>query len=376
MMSIAVLQGISAISRVLKDKIMQRLLMQEDTFGLEFLTINNFDVDADKSYLADIIRDGYILQERIIVPPHLIAKAESCCALSINKSKANSPLIFIGHSDLPVQYSAVIARLKKSSAQIEKDDEAIKIIADGINLLFSAPIVCCSDATSHSFFASFEEISKILHAHQMRESAIARTWLFLKNILKDYESLNLARESFFAKWYSPSANHFIPSSTGIQGHIKGDNILTMEFCAFSGRDISIRQILSPLQNEPTAYGKLFSRAVAVYLPHNELVLISGTAAIDKSGTSVHIGNFDLQMTFTLDVVKALLHEAGGTFSNIAQAIIYLKNYKDLSSCIRILDEAGFPRGKVLFLLDVDICRELLLFEIEVMAVISRCAARS
>jgi enamine deaminase RidA (YjgF/YER057c/UK114 family) len=350
---------------------MQRLIMREEVFGLEFLTINNFNTDTDKSFLADIIRDGYILQERIIVPPNLTSGTDSYCAGNIDKSKANSPLIFTGHPDLPVQYSAVIALLKKSSAQIEKDNKAIKIAADGINLLYSAPIVCSSDKNSHSFFASFEEISEILRAHQMRESSIARTWLFLKNILQDYERLNVARERFFAKWYSSSTNHFIPASTGIQGHIMGNNILSMEFCAFSGRNISISQIFSPLQNEPTAYGKLFSRAVAVNFPKNKLVFISGTAAIDKTGTSVHIGNFESQMIFTLDVVKALLHEAGGTFPNMAQAIIYLKNSKDLSSCNRIIDEVGFPREAALFVLDVDVCRENLLFEIEVTAVISR-----
>ena len=123
----------------------------------------------------------------------------------------------------------------------------------------------------------------------MRESALARTWLFINYILEDYEKLNMAREQYFAKWHC-AANQILPASTGIQGRMTGDDALAFEFCAFSGDNVTIKQISSPLQNEPTSYGKLFSRAVAVEFPHSKLLLISGTAAVDKAGSSVYIGN--------------------------------------------------------------------------------------
>lgn len=350
---------------------MQRFIIREDAFDLEFLTIDKLDTGNDCSFWSEIIGDGYVLQQRLIVPPHLAADAEIYDINSIDKSKANLPLIFTGHGDLPVQYSAVVARLKKDSARSEKNNGAIKIVADGIDFLYSAPVFCLPGTTDHSFFASFRKISTILQEHRMQESAIARTWLFLENILRDYEILNDARKRFFDQWYSPDTSRFIPASTGIQGRVTGNNILSIEFCAFSGRNISMNQIFSPLQNEPTTYDKLFSRAVAVNFPRNKLVFISGTAAIDKAGRSVHLGDFESQMIFTLEVLKALLQEAGGTFSNVAQAIIYLKNSNDLSSCKSILDEVGFPRKKALFMPDVDVCREDLLFEIEATAVMSR-----
>lgn len=203
----------------------------------------------------------------------------------------------------------------------------------------------------------------------MQEAAIARTWLFMNNILKDYEKLNTAKEHFFAQWYC-AANHFIPASTGIQGQMNGNEILAVELCAFSRDNITIKQISSPLQNEPTAYGKLFSRAVAVAFPHCKLLFISGTAAIDKTGSSVYIGNFESQMAFTLEIVSAILSQANGSFSNVAQAIVYLKRSKDLNSCLRILEQAGFPRARTIFQLDVDVCRDNLLCEIEVTAVIT------
>jgi len=345
------------------------LILQEDGFCLEFHSISEL-VPLDKFQLlinAVVGDSGYVLQERIIVPPHMLVQENNFSARTISPLRCNQPLIFIGHPDIPIQYASIIARPEKGKSRVEKSDAAIKITANGINLLYSAPIFSKQE-DGHSFISAFDKISQVLQSFQMQESAISRTWLFMNNILKDYEKLNMAREQFFAKWYS-AANHFIPASTGIQGHIIGNEALAIEFCAFFGDNISIKQISSPLQNEPTAYGKLFSRAVAVQFPHCKLLLISGTAAIDKTGSSVYIGNFESQMAFTLKIVSAILSQENGSFSNVAQAIVYLKRSEDVDSCLRILDQAGFPRTRAILQLDVDVCRDNLLCEIEVTAMI-------
>ena len=343
-------------------------ILQEKDFCLEFHSISKLiPLDEFPQQVDAMLGDnGYVLQERIILPPHMIGQANYYSAKSIAPLRCNEPLIFIGHSDFPVQYASIIARSGKGKSKIEKSDTAIKITADGINLLYSAPIFSGEDG--HSFMAAFNKISEVLHSFSMRESAIARTWLFMDNILKDYEKLNTVRKQFFAQWHC--AKNFLPASTGIQGHTIGSEALAVEFCAFSGANITIRQISSPLQNEPTAYGKLFSRAVAVGFPNSKLLFISGTAAIDKTGSSVHVGNFENQMTFTLEVVSAILSQENGSFPNVAQAIVYLKRSADIDSCLRILDRAGFPSDRAIFQVDVDVCRNDLLFEIEVTAVIT------
>jgi len=75
------------------------------------------------------------------------------------------------------------------------------------------------------------------------------------------------------------------------------------------------------------------------------------------------------MTFTIEALSAILRGAGGDFTSVVQAIIYLKRSRDMDSCIRILDEAEFPRARALFHMDVDICRDDLLCEIEVTAIL-------
>jgi enamine deaminase RidA (YjgF/YER057c/UK114 family) len=149
---------------------------------------------------------------------------------------------------------------------------------------------------------------------------------------------------------------------GDAGYVLQEMIILPPYMVGQANNYSAKTV-APLQNEPTDYGKLFSRAVAVGFPQSKLLLISGTAAIDKAGSSVYIGNFKSQMAFTLEVVSAILSQEKGSFSNVAQAIIYLKRSKDRESCLRILDGAGFPRARALFQLDVDICRDNLLCEI-------------
>ena len=347
----------------------QPLVLQEDGFSLEFHVVNDFVHSDNGSFLADAISDGYVLQERIIVPPHLVPNAKSFSASTIAPLRSNPPLILIGHPDLPVQCASVIARPKKGKTRVEKHDKAIKVSAPGMNLLFSAPLFSPSVRTEQSLSLAFREIEKVLCACKMQDAALARTWLFMENILRDYDLLNKARKFFFEKQFS-SVTPFFPASTSIQGHVIGSQFLSIEFCAFSGEALSLSQQPSPLQNEPTTYGKMFSRAVGVRFPKNTLLFISGTASINKTGETLHVGDFEGQMTFTLEVVSNILHQVNGTFSDVAQAIIYLKRSKDFVPCLRLVDKAEFPCAKTMFQIDTPVCRDDLLCEMEVTALLA------
>ena len=345
-----------------------RIIVSEDDFTLEFRTIHHFAPADRETLLQDIIGpDGYVLQEKIILPPRLADQAAGYCAQSVDPSKCNSPLILIGHPDLPVQYSSLIARPKQGRSRAEKRDNAIKVTADEMNLLFSAPLFSGAEKTAGSFSSAFGKVSGVLRNCGMEEASIARTWLYLDDVLNDYHLLNEARESFFARWYSPG-NHFIPASTGIEGHVAGLRPLTIQFGAFSGKRVSIRQQASPLQNEATRYGKLFSRCVVVELPRHQFVYVSGTASIDKAGISVYKDDFDKQLVFTLEVLSAILREVNGSFTNVVQASVFLKKHEDFDVCQRILSRAGFPRSQTLFHLNTPVCRDDLLCEIELTAV--------
>lgn len=344
-------------------------LLQEDDFSLEFRVTSALSTACDNLPRPDALDgDAYVLQERIIVPPSLARKASGFSLENVDPSRCNDPLILLGHPDLAVQHSAIIARPEEGKATIRKHSGAIKMTAPEMNLLFSAPICRTAGNTKDSYLSAFDRITEILTDNDMPGSSIARVWLFTKDILKDYDILNEAREQFFRK-QEPALNRFFPASTATHGRIKDDEDLSAEFCAFSGERLSVVSQSSPLQNEAVLYGKLFTRAAVVRLPRNRLIFISGTASIDRNGASRHAGDFQGQLAFTLEVISKILHELSADFSNIVQAAIYIKRNSDMNSCVRILDEADFPSSRGLFLPDVDLCRHDLLCEIEATAVV-------
>jgi len=142
----------------------------------------------------------------------------------------------------------------------------------------------------------------------------------------------------------------------------------LRFCAFSGKDVSLKQQASPLQNEATSYGKLFSRCVLAEMPLGEIIYVSGTASIDQAGKSIYQGDFIKQFEFTLEILQAILNEVQCDFSHVAQATVYLKKHADFDACKKISKKAGFPRERSLFQLDNHVCRDDLLCEIELTAI--------
>ena len=80
-------------------------------------------------------------------------------------------------------------------------------------------------------------------------------------------------------------------------------------------------------NEAYAYAKpsSFSRGMRIDLNGLTILLISGTASIDESGKSVHIGDFRAQMRRTFDNITGLLASEGCTWHDIVRTSCYLRD---------------------------------------------------
>jgi 2-iminobutanoate/2-iminopropanoate deaminase len=80
-------------------------------------------------------------------------------------------------------------------------------------------------------------------------------------------------------------------------------------------------------NEAYAYAKpsSFSRGMRIDLNELTILLISGTASIDETGKSVHIGDFRAQMRRTLDNIRGLLESEGCTWHDIVRTTCYLRD---------------------------------------------------
>jgi enamine deaminase RidA (YjgF/YER057c/UK114 family) len=127
-------------------------------------------------------------------------------------------------------------------------------------------------------------------------------------------------------------------------------------------------------NEAYAYAKpsSFSRGMRIDLNGLTILLISGTASIDESGKSVHIGDFRAQMRRTLANITGLLESEGCTWHDIVRTSCYLR---DIDRDYEIFNEERTTFFKEQGLdplpastgIQAKLCRPELLVEIEAIA---------
>jgi enamine deaminase RidA (YjgF/YER057c/UK114 family) len=209
----------------------------------------------------------------------------------------------------------------------------------------------------------FERMDHALRPLGMDFHNIVRTWLYCDRILEWYDELNQVRNAFFSE--RGVYDRLVPASTGVGTSNPSGKAIIGEALAFQPRHegVTIRSLPSPLQCPAPAYGSSFSRAVEIRLPGYDRLYISGTASINLDGTTAHVGDVEAQVALTMRVVRAILDSAGYTWADINRAIAYFKRPQDAGAW-----ESWCKRSNVmdlpLVVVQADICRDDLLFEIE------------
>jgi enamine deaminase RidA (YjgF/YER057c/UK114 family) len=217
--------------------------------------------------------------------------------------------------------------------------------------------------------ASFDRMEQSLELAGLGLHDLVRTWLFIDDILDWYGEFNSMRDRFFTK--KGMFNRFLPSSTGIGGsNPQGAAVAT---CAAAlqalGDGVTVQEVLSPLQCPAHDYGSSFSRAAEVATPDYRMVLVSGTASIAPEGETVHLGDTNAQIDLTLRVVNEILRSRGLCFANTTRANAYFKYQADASSFGGFCEKYDIPPARVVISHD-DVCRDDLLFEIELDAIVA------
>lgn len=212
----------------------------------------------------------------------------------------------------------------------------------------------------------FEAAEMMLHEGGFSFCDTVRTWFYLDRLLEWYAGFNSVRTSFFRS--RGVFERLVPASTGIGAGNASGSALTCDLLAIQPRDgMSIRAVPSPLQDSALTYQSSFSRAVEITTPATRQLLVSGTASLDKAGRSVHAGDAAAQIGLTLDVVEALLKSRGMDWAHVTRGIAYFRNL----AARPLLEECFRKRGVgpvSLAMAEADICRDDLLFEIEVDAI--------
>lgn len=213
--------------------------------------------------------------------------------------------------------------------------------------------------------AMFGAAEDLLQRAGMDFRDVVRTWIYMRDIDRDYGALNRARRAFFAaRGVEP-----VPASTGIGGGpVSGAHQLCLGVYAVKAGCPLVKTVMtSPTLNEASEYGADFVRGLRVREANKDALLVSGTASIDEHGQTVHRGDIDAQADRMLLNIAALLERQGARFADIVHAITYVKHAADaerLRERLRTAGFAGFPHALVV----APICRADLLCETEVLAV--------
>jgi len=199
---------------------------------------------------------------------------------------------------------------------------------------------------------------------------LVRTWFFIDDILDWYSTFNSVRSGIYRE--AGVFEKYVPASTGIGGSNPSGAALSTSALALRPkcRGVSVRAIPSPLQCPALQYGSSFSRAAEMLTPDCRTVFVSGTASINQEGATVHVGDVDAQIEWTLQVVRAILESKCLDFGDVVWGNAY---FKEPADCWR-LEEIALRHGlspEWLVVSHHTVCRPDLLFELEVTAARAR-----
>ncbi|HOW70590.1 MAG TPA: Rid family hydrolase [Phycisphaerae bacterium] len=222
---------------------------------------------------------------------------------------------------------------------------------------------------------AMERVDRILKANGLSYRDTARTWFYLSNILAWYAEFNQTRSAKYREFGifpEPGDESWrFPASTGILADSTGGAACTLDVLAVDGSGPAAVEFLrNPRQQEAFRYGSAFSRCAVVRGSAEDLVEISGTAAIDEHGRSVYPGDLRAQVRCTLDKIAALIKPVGASLGDICAATVFLKRGHDAEAAREVLAELGLERLPAVWV-EADVCREELLFEIDAEAVVDR-----
>ena len=214
----------------------------------------------------------------------------------------------------------------------------------------------------------FEKLQAGLAAANMTMKDIARTWFYLDDLLSWYGDFNRVRNDVFAR--SELRPHRLPASTGVSGRNPVGAALAA--AAWAIRPLTAAGEVMHLSSSPEqcpapAYGSAFSRAVEIRSAGFRQLLVSGTASIAPDGKTAHAGDVRAQIERTMQVAGAILASRRMTFADVTLATAFYKSATDAPLFGEWQIRHGQPDLPAVNAV-CDICRDDLLFEIELSAV--------
>ncbi len=215
---------------------------------------------------------------------------------------------------------------------------------------------------------TFNKINDILHSLNMNFSNIARMWNYLDDLLSWYDDFNVTRTAFFNK-HNIFKNKLTPAATGIGAANSAGAAYLGNVIAIKPKNnqISVDEIISPMQCPALDYKSSFSRAVKIEQFESKQIYVSGTASIEPMGKTVHIDDIKGQIELTMEVISEILSSQNITWENVSDSIAYFTKLEDVKILNQFLKENRYPDFPIT-ISHANICRDNLLFELELNAI--------
>ena len=260
------------------------------------------------------------------------------------------------------------------SSQVVKTgtSDNLKIEVDGLTLFFhsvrfSPEEVRGMDSEEQTILAFHRHIEKLTSLGMTLETNCQRTWIYVRDIDRHYAGVVTGRNKVFAAEGLSSQTHYI-SSTGIGGYSdNSEAAVAIDFLSIDGIGRGNVQYLHALDylNPTHEYGVAFERGTKLQFDNEALILISGTASIDKFGKCLHRGDVLTQAGRLFLNIEKLLNDGGQNLSDVQYMVVYLRDISDYRNIKRYLD-LRFPCIPFL-ILEAPVCRPEWLIEVECVA---------
>jgi len=318
-------------------------------------------------------KKAHILQERIFATKkvvEIISRTRSKAYADFDDGVVPSLLIGKQGSSGPfagVQVHAISSDIKPQVINLNGTLRGRILRLPGRNLVtlsgISAPQF--TSATEQAR-ACLEKAQSALKQFGADFLSVARTWVWLSDILSWYDDFNQVRNKFFTErgLIGKGSRQMMPASTGIGLSSADGSKCAMDLIAVLQPQGS-PQFLPAVGKQQCAleYGSAFSRASRAITPAGETVFVSGTASIDAGGATTHIADPSGQINTTIENVRAVLTDTHCRDEDVVQAVAYCKT-TEVEEIFNTL-KADLPWPLVTTICDV--CRPELLFEMEATA---------
>ena len=233
------------------------------------------------------------------------------------------------------------------------------------------------NASAHNLAANSEYQMRLLfneYVMQLAEEGCSlaancmRTWIFVNDIDLNYGGVVRARNQVFFTQGLTQHTHFI-ASTGIGGRQADPNVLVqMDNYAIDGiKEEQVHYLYAPTHlNRTSDYGVSFERGTYIDYADRRHVLVSGTASINNKGEIMHPKDVESQTRRLWENVEMLLREAGCTYDDVAEMVVYLRDAADYQLVCSLYEERF--HGRPYIIVQAPVCRPGWLVEMECMAV--------